>query len=72
MIEYSPIEPALFNDQMAASYLLLNGDEPGAAKAAMNRLVDSGKIRPAVIGGKRRYSRLELDRFIAQETENYG
>lgn len=43
-----------------------------ADKKQLNRLVDQGKIRPCLVGGKRRYSRRELDRFIDAETERYG
>jgi len=74
MIQFKPIEPVLFDEQEAAAYLRLanDGEEPEAARRALNRLVDQGKIRPCLVGGKRRYSRRELDRFIDQETERYA
>ena len=74
MIEFKPIEPVLFDEQEAAAYLRLasDGEKPAAARRALNRLVDQGKIRPCLVGGKRRYSRRELDRFIDQETERYA
>ena len=74
MIQFKSIEPVLFDEQEAAAYLRLanDGEEPEAARRALNRLVDQGKIRPCLVGGKRRYSRRELDRFIDQETERYA
>ena len=49
-----------------------SGENPEAARRALNRLVDQRKIRPCLVGGKRRYSRRELDRFIDEETERYA
>ncbi len=74
MIEFKPIEPVLFDEQEAAAYLRLanDGEKPDAARRALNRLVDKGKVRPCLVGGKRRYSRRELDRFIDAETERYA
>jgi len=74
VIEFTPIEPALFTDIEAAIYLRLVEDAEDTEKArrAINRLVDQGKVRPCLTGGKRRYSRHELDRFIDRETEKYG
>ncbi len=74
MIQFKSIEPVLFDEQEAAAYLRLanDGEEPEAARRALNRLVDQGKVRPCLVGGKRRYSRRELDRFIDQETERYS
>jgi hypothetical protein len=73
VIEFTPIEPALFDEPEAAAYLRLahDGEDAEAARRALNRLVDQGKIRPCLVGGRRRYSRRELDRFIDQETEKY-
>ena len=74
MIEFQPIEPALFDVHEAAIYLLLsdNGENPEVGRRAINRLVDRGDLRPCLVGGKRRYSRRELDRFIQETTEKYG
>ena len=52
-------------------YRLASVSKPVSA-ALLMRLVDQGKIRPCLVGGKRRYSRRELDRFIDEETERYG
>ena len=74
MIQFKAIEPVLFDEQEAAAYLRLanDGEKPETARRALNRLVDQGKIRPCLVGGKRRYSRRELDRFIDIETDRYG
>ncbi len=74
MIEFKPIEPVLFDEQEAAAYLRLanDGEKPETARRALNRVVDRGKVRPCLVGGKRRYSRRELDRFIDAETERYA
>ena len=74
MIEFKPIEPALFTDQEAAQYLRFSqdGQDGAGSRRAMNRLVDQGKIRPCLVGGKRRYAKAELDRFIMRETDRYG
>ena len=74
-IHFTPIEPVLFDAVEAAQYLRLasgNGESEKAARKALNRLVERGKIRPAVIANKRRYSRVELDRYIAAATEQHG
>ena len=74
MIQFKSIEPVLFDEAEAAQYLRLasDGEEPEASRRALNRLVDQGKVRPCLVGGKRRYSRRELDRFIDAETERYS
>ena len=74
MIEFTPIEPALLTDAEAAQYLRLteNGEDAVSARSKMNRLVDQKKLRPCLTGGKRRYAKAELDRYIASETEHYG
>ncbi len=73
-IDFAPLTPVLLTEAEAATYLRLvdNGDDVDAAKRRMNRLVDHGKIRPCLVGGKRRYAVRELDRFIADETEKYA
>lgn len=74
MIQFKSIEPVLFDEQEAAAYLRLanDGEEPEAARRALNRLVDQGKVRPCLVGGKRRYSRRELDAFIDAQTARYS
>ena len=74
MIEFKPIEPVLFDEPEAAAYLRLadDGQDVDAARRALNRLVDKRQLRPCLVGGKRRYSRRELDRFIDQQTEKYA
>ena len=67
-------EPGLLTDVEAAIHLRLveDGADAEAARRRINRLVDQQKIRPCMVGGKRRYSRRELDRFIDDETDRYG
>ena len=73
MIDFRPISLVLFTAEEAAVYLRLDeGREIGAAVKALNRLVDKGLIRPCLVGGKRRYSVAELDRFIHDQTAAYG
>ena len=74
VIQFKSIEPVLLDEQEAAAYLRLanDGEKPEPARRALNRLVDQGKIRPCLVGGKRRYTRWELDRFLKAETERYG
>ena len=74
MIEFTPIEPALLTDVEAAMFLRLieDGEDAASARRKVNRLVDQGKVRPCLVGGRRRYSIRELARFIAAETERYG
>ena len=61
-------------DAEAAVYLRLveSGDDAESARRKMNRLVDQGKVRPCLTGGRRRYAKRELDRFIDSETDRYG
>ncbi len=64
-LQFNPVELALFTPEEAAQYLRFESD----GKAAMDRLVDKGQIKACVIGNKRRYSRVELDRFIEDQTK---
>lgn len=70
MIEFRAVDVALLTGQEAAVYLRLadNGKDDASAVAAVNRLVDRGKIRPCLTGGRRCYAVRELDRFIDDET----
>jgi hypothetical protein len=61
----------------AAIYLRLATDEECERQgvnvvARLNRLVDKGLLRPCMVGGKRRYGRHELDRFITLQTDRYS
>jgi hypothetical protein len=38
----------------------------------LNRLVDAGQLRPAIIGKRRRYTLTELRRFIDAMTDRYS
>ena len=73
-MNFKPIEPGLLTDVEAAVYLLLveSDQDVEAGRRKMNRLVDQGKVRPCLTGGKRRYAKRELDRFIDDETNRYG
>ena len=68
---HTPAHVLLSATEAAAYLLLAEGKEEEAAVKAVNRLVDSRKIRPCVVGGHRRYSRVELDRFILEQTESW-
>ena len=73
MIDFQQIPLAVLIDEEAAAYLRLDeGRDNGAAVKALNRLVDKGLLRPAIIGNHRRYSIAELNRFIADQTAAYG
>ena len=74
MIQWKPTELVLLTDVEAAMYLRLieDAEDAESARRKVNRLVDQGKIRPCLVGGRRRYSRRELDHFIDKETEKYG
>ena len=69
----SPPTSPLMDDVSAARYLLLaEGKDDDAAVKAINRLVDSRKVRPCVIGGLRRYWKTELDKCIADLTDGWN
>lgn len=74
MIEFKPIEPALFTYQEAAQYLRLaqDGQDDAGSRRAMDYLVAKGLLRPTLVGRRRRYAKIELDRFISAETDRYG
>ena len=70
--DWRPVAHVLLTDVQAGRYLLLaEGKDDAAAVKAVNRLVDSRKIKPCVVGGHRRYARDELDKFISTQTENW-
>ena len=65
--------PRLMTWRGATAYLLLDLDRgEHAAKRALERIVAKGLIRPCIVGKHRRYSRVELDRFIDEQTQHYG
>ncbi len=57
----------------AADFLRITDDarSDDAAVQAVDRIVAAKKLHPILIGGKRRYWRGELLRFLEHETENY-
>lgn len=48
-----------------------NGKDDAAVVAAVDRIVATGKLRPCKMGGRRCYTRRELNRFIDAATEEY-
>jgi hypothetical protein len=75
MIEFASIKPALLTPREAVAYLRLDADgseNESALTKRLNRLVDAGLIKPALIANKRFYAVAELDRFISDRTAAYG
>ena len=78
MAEYFPNThdpvPRLLTPIEACYYLRLDEGRPNedAMLKALDRLVEAKLVRPALVGRLKRYDRLELDRFITQQTEIYG
>ena len=74
------VAPLLWDEiEVAIALRLLEAQEfttePEARQAArrrVNRLVDQGKLRPCLVGGKRRYSPSEVQRFIDVQTDRYA
>ena len=66
--------PRVLTPLETCHYLRLDeGRETESAMlSALDRLVENKLLRPALIGKLRRFDRLELDRFIARQTEIYG
>lgn len=66
--------PALMTAEEAAAYLRLTecGRDIGDALKSLEYLVTSGRVRPCRVGRFNRYTRVELDRFMAEQTERYG
>lgn len=66
--------PRVLTPLEACYYLRLDeGRESEAAMLkALDRLIERKLLRPALIGKLRRFDRLELDRFVARQTEVYG
>lgn len=78
MTEYFPNStitvPHVMTPKEACLYLRLDvdRDSESAALKALDRLIEKRLIRPAKVGRFRRYSKVELDRFIAAQTASYG
>ena len=78
MSEYFPgthdVVPRALTPTEACYYLRLDvgRENETAMLKALDRLVESKRLRPALIGRLKRYDRLELDRFIERQTEIYG
>ncbi len=66
--------PALMTAQEAATYLRLTegGRDVADALASLEYLVAEGRIRPCRVGRFNRFTRVELDRFIGEQTRRYG
>ena len=58
----------------ACLYLRLDVDRvsESAMLKSLDRLVEKKLVRPAKIGRYRRYSKVELDRYVDARTEEYG
>ncbi len=70
MIEFRSVEIALFTASEAAQYLRLidGGQDDASGPQRIDRIVKRGMVRPVLIGGRRCYTRKELDRFLDDET----
>ncbi|MBX3357351.1 MAG: hypothetical protein KF745_02875 [Phycisphaeraceae bacterium] len=66
--------PALMTAAEAAAYLRLteDGRDVGDAMTSLNYLVNTGRVRPCRVGRHNRFTRLELDRFLHEQTERYA
>ncbi len=66
--------PALMTGEEAASYLrLTEGDRDiGDALSSLEYLVSTGRIRPCRVGRFNRFTRVELDRFMHEQTQHYA
>lgn len=64
----------ILTDAEACRWLRLDVDAPNesAGLRRLARLVDSGLLRPAIIGKRRRFLVSELERFAAAQVERYG
>ena len=68
---WTPTSP-LLTAVAAARYLrLAEGKDDEAAVKAINRLVDRRKLRPALLGNRRFYSKKECDRCIDDLTASW-
>lgn len=73
MMDATTLQPIVLTAEQAARVLLLDQDRSiELAVRALYRLVDAGKIRPAMVGKWRRFTPAELTRYLNDETERYG
>lgn len=68
------VAPALMTAAEAAIYLRLTEDGRDLADAlvSLEYLVRERRIRPCRVGRSNRFARVELERFIAEQTERSG
>ena len=67
------LDSPLLTPREAVMYLRLDEErEPPASLRALDRLVDKRLLRPCIVGKRRRFSRVELDRFIDEQTERWS
>jgi hypothetical protein len=66
--------PALMTAEEAVEYLRLaeGGRDIGDALLSLEYLVGEGRIRPCRVGRFNRFMRVELDRFMHEQTERYS
>ncbi len=62
--------PALMTDKEASLYLRLHADgaDPAPGLAQLEHLANRGQLHPCLVGGALRFSRCELERFVAEQT----
>lgn len=66
-------QPLVLTAEQAAHILLLDQDRKiELAVRALYRLVDTGKLRPVIVGKWRRFTPQELVRYLDEQTERYG
>jgi hypothetical protein len=60
--------------QEAAMYLRLfeGGRDIADAVKSLEYLVTTGRLRPCRVGRHNRFTRVELDRFMHEQTQRYG
>ena len=72
IFQYERLCRARNADLVAIATTRSHEDDPVAARRRLNRLVAKGRLRPALIGGRRRYAIAELRRFVEKQVEIYG
>ena len=62
--------PAVMTAEEASVYLRLHidGSDPGPGLAKLAELTKRGQLHPCLVGGACRYSRCEIERFVAEQT----
>ena len=61
--------PELLTEEEAIRYLRLDVDGPKNPEATLRRYRDMGLLRGTQVGRRVRYRRVELDRFLEQQTK---